>query len=994
MKTMIKKLLLLLVFLPCSMMAQTMSGVVSDAMGPLPGVNIVVQGTSNGTATDFDGNYTLNNLKKGDVVVFSFMGFKDFKVTYAGQAKQNVTMAEDAQALDEVVVVGYGAVKKEDLTGSVSLVTAKDFNKGAINSVDGLLNGRTPGVNVTSSGTPGNGATIRVRGMSSLQGNNDPLIVVDGLPITGGLSSVNPNDIASFSILKDASATAIYGNRGANGVILITTKRGSAESLKVSVNMFTTYNTLARKLKVYDANEYRSVINRDLPQHAGLLGNANTDWQDEIFENTFTTDISASILGNLFGKVPARLTLGNNNNNGILLTSQYKRSTASFSLNPSLFDDHLKINATGNYSYAYQRKADEGAIGAALSMDPTQPVYDSNSPFGYYEHYVQDSIKDAVTGKNIPLVINGQPQYTPKGTANPVATLKEKKEIENQYRFFGNLNLDYKLHFLPELHAIANFGTEHAYGNGSTRVNQGPRSSYYSFNIQGQPPFKIYQQNYSHKNWSSRNSNMNLQLNYKKEFGKLSLDVLGGYEYQLFDNRNWDSNGNIYDPNTVADKSLKPIFNLQAFLGRANIGYNDKYLLTFNFRRDGSAKVSPVNKWDNFSGLAFAWKMKQESFLKESNLFSDLKLRLSYGQTGNQDIGDGTEWLKQYNTSEVQHAYQFGNGNNIEWVQFSRPDGYNTNLKWERSTKYNAGIDYGLNKGKLTGTVDWYYSKTTDLFSQRVMGALQNLYILGPDNVGSLVGTGLEFSLNYKVINNENASLDFNYNVGYNKLEITDLFSDNLEKANVGLGANAEIHSIGYAPFTYYVYQQVYDSNGRPIEGAYVDRNQDGVVDSSDKYHYKTPQAEVTMGFMTNASYKKWDFSMAWRASFGNYVYDDVSAGRSVQSGIYNQVDQTINNAPTNYDDTQFKFNRKVSDYYIKNGDFLKLDNITIGYNFNKVFSEKSDVRLSLGVQNALMITKYKGIDPEVFGDQDRQGIDGSIYPRARMYMLGASINF
>lgn len=975
MKTMIKKLLLLLVFLPCGLMAQTLSGVVSDAMGPLPGVNILVQGTSNGTTTDFDGNYTLNNLNNGDVIVFSYMGYKNFTVTYSGQATQNVTMVEDAEVLGDVVVVGYGSVKKEDLTGSVSLVTAKDFNKGAINSVDGLLNGRTPGVNVTSSGTPGNGATIRIRGISSLEGNVNPLIVVDGLPISGGLDSVNPNDIASFSILKDASATAIYGNRGANGVILITTKKGSGESLKVNVNMFTTYNTLAKKLKVYGADDFRSLIARDAPSEVGKLGNSNTDWQDEIFENSFTTDVSASVLGNIYGKVPARLTLGNNNNNGILITSQFKRSTASFSLNPSLFKDHLKINVTGNYSYTYRRNANEGAIGAALSMDPTQPVYDSTSPFGFFEFYT----KDDVTGPN------GEPQYTTKGTSNPVSLLKSERNISNNFRFFGNLNLDYKLHFLPDMHAIINLGIDKSSGDNSNRIQQGTRSSYYAFTGS---TFKTYQRNFSHSNYSSRNENMNLQLNYKKEFGKLNVDVLGGYEYQIFDNVQWNSGGNIYDVNRVGepDKNIEPLINLQAFLGRANIGYNDKYLLTINFRRDGSAKVSPINKWDNFTGVAFAWKMKKEGFLKDSNLFSDLKMRLSYGETGNQDIGGSSlAWLKKYSTSQNNY-YQFGN----EWVLISRPEGYNENLKWERSTKYNAGLDYGFMKGKLTGTLDWYYSETTDLFSQVVQGALQNLNILGPGNIGSLTGTGLELGLNYTAIQTDKSSLDFNYNIGYNKLEITDLFSDNLNQGGVGLGANSQIHSIGYAPFTYYLYEQVYDANGMPVLGAYVDRNKDGQIDSNDKYHYKTPQAEVTMGFMTNASYKNWDFSMAWRASFGNYIYDNVSASRAVLTNINEQVSETINNSPTNYEDTLFLNSAKESDYYIKDGSFLKLDNITLGYNFDKVFSEKSSLKLSLGIQNALIISKYKGIDPEVFGN----GIDSSIYPRARMYMLGANINF
>ena len=975
MKTIYKKLLFLMLLLPFSVFAQsTLSGSVVDKASkqPMPGVSVAIQGNPGGTQTDFDGKFRLINVKKGDKIVFSFIGYKNTVLVYASQTDVAITLEEESAQLQEVVVqVGYGSVKKKDATGAVTLLTAKEFNKGSITGVDGLLNGRVSGVVVTSSGTPGNDAVIRIRGGSSLLASNDPLIVVDGLPIAGGLSSINPNDIESFSILKDASSTAIYGNRGSNGVIIITTKKGSKKGIQVAVNTFTAYNTLAKKIDVYSADEFRTIINRDAPAKATLLGNSNTDWQKEIFENSYTSDINVSLLGNIAGKVPSRLTIGHTDNNGILLTSEFKRTTASFSLNPSLFDDHLKLNVTGNYAYTFRRNADEGAIGAAISYDPTQSVYDATSPFGGYTEWTD------ATG-------------VPRGTANPVSLLKEKRNVRNQFRFFGNFNLDYKVHFFPDLRVIVNLGIDKEEGKGSDTTNALSRSGY---NNDPALPTK-YIGYYSESWYDNRNKNLNFQLNYTKKIGKLNIDLLGGYEYQQFDYQNYsEANQRVYAyiPTEAgkADVYTDPGNNLQAFLGRLNLGYNDKYLLTFNFRRDGSALVSPINKWANFSGVAFAWKIKEENFLKNSKLFSDLKLRLSIGETGQQALGAGLQWLKRYGTSNNLY-YQFGD----QFYLLSKPEGYNENLKWERSKKYNAGLDFGFINNRLKGSLDVYFGKTYNMFSYTAQGALQNLNIYGPRNVGTLESKGVDFSLNFQAVQKDNLDLNFNYNITYNHLELTNLFSDGLKVGGVGLGGFVQTHKVGLAPFAYWVYQQAYDPNGRPIQGVYVDRNGDGIIDSNDKYNYKKPQADVTMGFMTNATfYKNWDFSMAWRASIGNYVYDQVSADRSVLSSINNLVDGTISNAPVDYDNTRFTSTTKESDYYIKNGSFLKLDNVTLGYNFRNIiglYKSKTTVRVYTGVQNVLTITKYKGIDPEVFNN----GIDGTIFPRARMYMLGINANF
>lgn len=980
MKTIYKKLLFLVLFLPLSVLAQsTLEGVVLDAKtkSPIPGVNVTIQGTTSGTSTDFDGKFKLAKVKKGDKIVFSFIGYKNTIINYDNQKEISVKLEEESNQLQEVVVqVGYSSVKKKDATGSVELITSKDFNKGAITSVDGLLNGRASGVTITSSGTPGNNATIRIRGGSSLAASNDPLIVVDGLPLAGdgGLSSVNPNDIETFSILKDASATAIYGNRGSNGVIIITTKKGSRKGLEVSFNTFTTLNTLDRKIDVYSADEYRNLINTIAPTKVGLLGNSNTDWQKEIFKNSYTSDMSLSVMGNLFKKVPSRLTLGNSDNNGLLLTSNYKRSTVSTSLNPSFFDDHLKFNITGTYSYTFRRNADEGAIGSAVAYDPTQSVYNPSSPFAGYTEWL-----DA----------NGKPL----GVSNPVSLLQERRDISNNKRFFGNFNMEYKFHFFPAAKFIINAGIDKNDGDGMTAISNNSRSGFQGVSINGAGtnlPIGYYQTTWYH----STNKNVSYQLNYNKAFGKLNFDGLVGYNYQQFESENYRTgNINAYAYQGTSEAEVSDVFTdpgnkLAAIFGKVNLGFNDKYLLTINFRRDGSSKVSNVNKWKNFAGYAFAWKMKEENFLKDSKVFSDLKLRLGYGEVGQQDLPVPYDWFKRYNTSNNNY-YQFGN----DFIIISKPEGYNENLKWETTRKYNIGLDFGFFDNRLKGTIDVYKAKTYDLFSQVAEGAMQNLRIYGYRNIGTLDSKGFDIALNWNAIKTDNFDLNMNYNFTYNKLELTELFSDGLLVGGIGLQQFTQIHKVGLAPYSFWVYEQVYDANGKPIEGVFVDRNADGKVDSSDKYNYKKPQADYTMGFMVNATfYKNWDFSMAWRASVGNYVYDQISANGAGADAINNIQSGTLNNSPITYSESNFaKINSsKESDYYIKNGSFLKLNNVTLGYRFDSLFRSKSNLRLYTGIQNVLTITKYKNIDPEVFNN----GIDGGIFPRARMFLLGANVNF
>lgn len=881
---------------------------------------------------------------------------------------QTQDSATKEKKIEEVVLIGYGKQKKTDLTGSITALSTEDFNKGAVTTAEGLINGRSSGLIITQSGTPGNEATIRIRGGSSLNASNDPLLVVDGLPLDGvSLSTINPNDIESFSILKDAASTAIYGSRGSNGVILVTTKKGS-KRLRVSLNAFTTVNTLAKKIDVYNGDQFRDIINQYAPDKAYMLGDSNTDWQKEIFRTSVTSDINASISGSLFGKVPTRFSIDNLDNSGLLMTSRYRRSTANIAISPSFFDDYLKFNITGTYSYTFQNKASEDAIKNALSYDPTQSVYDPASPYGGYTEWTTPA-----TGR-------------PVGVSNPVSMLMNRHDVQNFKRFFGNINMDYKFHFLPDLRLIVNAGLDSKELDGHVVVNKNSRSGYFGVNN----VFDYYGED-SYSDESILNKNANVQLNYNKTFGKFNLEALGGYEYQNY-HKVSSASGNtlLYtlDPaNNFYNPDSKPDVNLQAFFGRLNFGYDNKYLLTVNYRRDGSSRFSKNNRWGDFGGIAAAWRISQENFLKGNATLSDLKLRASVGKTGQQDIGIYRyDYFKTYNVSSTLY-YQFGD----QFYEIAKANGYNENLKWEESVKYNLGLDFGFLNNRIKGTLDFYLADTKDLLSIVPEGPLENLRIIGPKNIGSLQSKGIDLGLDVKAVRKENFSLSFNYNLSYNNVEIKQIEVNGIDKGGVGLGGFVQTFREGYSPYAFWVYQQVYDSNGRPVENAYVDRNGDGEITSADKYNYKKPQADVTMGLMTNITVgKNWDFSMGWRASIGNYVYDQISADRSHVNHINNTVDNTINNAPVDFSFTNFSTANKMSDYYVKNGSFLKLDNLTLGYTFNNFLGKNASFRIYGAAQNVLIITKYKNLDPEVFNN----GLDNSIYPRARMFTLGINANF
>jgi len=982
MKTIYKKLLLLLLLLPFSVLAQsTLSGTVTDGVSglPLPGVGVTVQGTTNGTSTDFDGNFQLSGVKTGDVISFSFLGFQKQTIAYSGQKVLAVSLQEDASQLEEVVVVGYGSVRKKDATGAVEVISSEKFNRGMNATAENLLNGRVAGLTISTSGAPGAGSEIRIRGGASLGASNTPLIVIDGLPIdngTGGgstsaLAAINPNDIESFSILKDASATAIYGSRASNGVIIITTKKGSQGGLKVSFNSLTTVNTLAKKVDVLSADQFRSVVTQNgTPAQISLLGDSNTNWQDEIFQTSISVDNNLSIRGNLFNVVPARLSIGYTGIPGLLKTGEFKRTTTSLALNPSFFDDHLKINLNANISWQDNRFAEEGAIGNAISFDPTQSVYDPTSYYGGYFQWLEADGDRVATGAQ----------------QNPVSLLEQRRNITDNRRIYGNVQFDYKLHFFEDLRAVINLGYDKQNGNGTNTVENTSIAGYQTGSFSG----GNYQNlgAFTYFNDEKENKLLDAYLVYTKEIGKFNLDVTGGYSYQNFEKVAY-STGNIYDPTSIRDVATDGVVNLQSYFGRMNLGYDNKYLLTVNYRNDQTSRFSKEMRKGDFFGAAFAWKISEESFLKNVDVISDLKLRIGYGTTGQQEIDAAFAYIPRYTLGNTQAQYQFGN----VFVPVGRPEAYNAGLKWEETETTNLGLDYGFFNNRLTGSLDFYQKKSSDLLSRVPAPDGANLGNETFRNYGDFTTKGAEFSVSYDIFKGDGFNWTSSFNVTYNNREITALPNENKIEAIDGGGGNTiQIQTVGYNPRAFYVYEQVYDENHKPVEGVYVDRNKDGVISTADQYRYKNPDADYTFGMQNNMSYKQFDLSFAWRASLGNYMYNNVAANKGVlQSGV--RYSDVISNIHSDYLNSGFQEegnNRLFSDYYIQNASWFKLDNITLGYTLqDPMGNEKSRLRIYGAVQNVFTITDYDGIDPEIFS-----GVDKTIYPRARMFMLGFNLDF
>lgn len=991
MKTIYKKLFFLLLLLPfCAIAQNKVEGTVVDNTSgqPIPGVNIKIEGTTTGVSTDFDGKFQLSNVKPTDVLNVSYMGYQTRSITVGAQKSLTVRLQEDASQLKEVVVqVGYGTVKKKDATGSVSQISAKEFNKGINVTPETLISGRIAGVNVVGGGAPGAKADIRIRGGSSLSASNEPLIVLDGLPLTNDvpngatsiLSTIDPNDIESFTVLKDASAAAIYGSRAASGVIVITTKKGSKGAVKVNFSSQVGINTVANTVDVLSADQFRALVNeRGNDTQKALMGTANTDWQDEIFHTVLTTNNNISVNGALFDKLPVRLSVGNVNNPGILRNTSFERTTTSLSINPVLFDNHLKIDINGNLSFGKNRFQDEGAaIGSAIGFDPTQPVYEEGSRYGGYFEWLDSN-------GNVPLL----------PARNPVARLNQDVRKATSTRKWGNIRLDYKLHFFEDLRAVVEAGIDRFDSDGNTTVSTESILGYQPNPFNG-PDYQNFG-NYSKYTDMLQNKNLNTYLNYTKDIDKFKIDATAGYNYQLFQRESYQS-GELRQPNPNEDVNTRPDINLQSYFGRVNLGYDSRYLVTLNYRRDGSSRFSEKYRWGNFGGVALAWNVAEEAFLQDNETLSSLKLRFGYGTTGQQDISGAYDYLKRITLGTINTQYIFGG----QIYSTARPEGYNENIKWEELAEMNVGVDFGFFNDRITGTVNYFDKKSSDLLADVAVPDGANIRNQGTYNIGSVRTKGIEFNIQSDIIKNDNLTWNMAFNTSYIDQKIDDLgitvpgFQGYLTGDNIagGSGNQIQVNSVGYAPRSFLVYEQLYDANKKPIAGAYVDRNGDGKIDPADRYRFHKPAPDYLFGLFSTLNYKKFDFTMNWRASLGNYIFDNVSSNLGYSDAALRR-NTDLSNVSADYLNTGFRYedngtSRYLSNYYIKDASYIKLDNITLGYTLDKALLKTTSLRFSAGVQNVFVLTKYNGLDPERFN-----GIDNNVYPRARTFLFGVNASF
>ncbi|MGK7388858.1 MAG: SusC/RagA family TonB-linked outer membrane protein [Candidatus Cyclobacteriaceae bacterium M2_1C_046] len=961
-------LLIMCVFSLQSLWAQerTVSGTVTDGTEPLPGVNIMVKGATQGTVTDFSGNYRLN-VPENATLVFSYIGYQTREVPVGNRSVIDVQLETSAEQLAEVVVIGYGTTTVENATGAITSVSEKDFNQGNIVTPENLLNGRVAGVTINSGGAPGSGAAIRIRGGASLDASNDPLIVINGLPIdnnaVGGarsiLSSINPNDIESFTVLKDASATAIYGSRASNGVIIIETKEATKD-FQVTFDARTAASTLARKIDVFTADEFREIVAEHAPEMTDQLGDANTDWQEEIFRTGITTSFNLAVQGNVLDKVPTRVSIGRTDQEGIRLTSKYERTSASINLNPTFLDDHLRITLNANGVLEENRFA-PGVEGGAITFDPTQPVYDSASDWGgYFQFFGRDNFNNLAPW-------------------NPVSVLELTNDNSEVKRFYGNIKFDYALHFFPDVSVNVNLGIDDQSGEGHVLVSpdlpvQQPDGSFVGSE-------RIYSSNRS-------TELLDTYLDYNKDLGELDVEATLGYSYQRFEDDFYNSLEMRND-----NEDTEPIFGeatdlvLIGFFGRTNLAYNDKYLLTLSYRRDGTSRFSEENRWGNFPAAAFAWKVRDE-FFPNSNTLSTFKLRVGWGITGQQDVGVRDIYLPRYVTGRPSSQYQFGD----QVIPVGYPTFRNENLKWEETTTWNIGLDYGILENRFWGSLEAFYKVSDDLLANAPISDGSNFSNAGLQNIGSFTSKGIEFAVNGDILRNERGlNWNVNFNATFLETEIDELAQDDTRTGGIGggTGGTVQIRRVGFDPRAFYVYKQVYDETGRPIEGAYVDLDGNNIINDNDRYIYRNASPNATFGFLSNLNYRNFDLSFNMRASYGNYVYNNVNSSRAQLNII--SLNPFPSNVPTDVLNTGFQNTEDVilSDYYIEDGSFIKMDNITLGYTFENVVTPGANLRLAAGVENVFIITEYSGIDPEIFG-----GIDNTIYPRPRTFYLAANIRF
>ena len=977
-------------------------GTVQDQVGPVIGASVIEVGTMNGATTDLDGHFTLKVSSADAMVEVSCVGYTT--QTYkASQLPAVISLEEDNEFLDEVVVIGYGTVKKSDMTGSVSAVKADQLNKGVITSPTDLLQGKSAGVVVTAGdGAPGSSSTIRIRGGSSLKANNNPLVVIDGLPISevsisgvsDAMSSINPSDIESFTVLKDASATAIFGSRASNGVIMITTKKGSKyqQGLHVSADITSSVSENTRYVDVLTGDEMRdlmaSYLGTDGAAYAAL-GTENTDWQKEIFQLGQTTEGNVSLSGNAaFGKnawkvnMPYRVSLGYHDQTGTLKTSSLSRETISVNLTPTLLDDHLTINLNGKGMNMDTRFANQDAIGAAVRMDPTQPVYDDSSEGlnGYWWwHYDRGT--------------SSQDKVNTMAGQNPLALLNDKEDISNAVRFIANAQFNYKVHGLEELSFNLNLGIDASESEGTVDVDPNTEQTLHTTAELGSGYHSEYSQN-------KHDATLEAYGQYDKTFGKHYLNVMAGYSWQHFYNETYSEKYKADGTSPSATDyylsdpyTFKTEYYLVSFYGRLNYTFNERLLLTATLRNDGTSRFSN-NKWGLFPSVALRYNFAKLNVFQNSDAVSALKLRLSWGQTGQQDLQSGNyPTLATYVYNTNASMYTFGKNTVVPITA----KGYNADLKWETTTTYNAGLDLGFLDDRITASIDVYQRDTKDLLNRTPVAAGANLSNYLDANIGNLTNKGIEFDLNVIPVQTTDWRWTVGFNASYNKTKITKLTTDDEREDYYGIttggisggtGNTIQVHQTGYAPNSFFVYQQVYDTDGKPIEGLYVDRNGDGKITESDKYCFHKAAPDWTFGFNTQLSWKKWTLAMSAHANVGNYVYNNISSNGDLLTDLW--ANNFVSNRYSTAKEHNFRtFAQYFSDMYIQDASFLKIDNVTLSRAFN--FGNKLPMTLNVfaTVQNLACITNYDGIDPEIFS-----GIDNNMYPRPRTYVLGVKFNF
>ena len=952
------------------------TGTVIDEQGvPLIGLSVTIPGTIIGAVTDNDGKYSVRFPEGSTQLQFSYIGYISQLFTVTSENTLNVQMKTNAQMLGDVVVIGYGTQRKSDLTGSVSSMRSEDFNAGLISSPEQLINGKVSGVQImTNSGSPTAGSSIRIRGGASLNASNEPLIVLDGVPLESGgisgnssnfLSLINPSDIENMTILKDASSTAIYGSRASNGVIIITTKKGSSDKLKISFSTTNSVQTRTRTADMLSRDEFVGVINTyGTNEQKALLGNSSTNWNNQIFQTALGTDNNLSLSGRILLNLPARASVGFYTQDGIVKTDNAKRLTGSLSLAPSFLNEHLTVALNAKGSYNNNRFAN-GAIWAASTYNPTLPVYSGNNNFGGYT--------EAIDNSNMP--VNA-------AVRNPLGMLEQYKSTSTVKRFIGNADIDYKMHFLPDLKFHATLGYDYASGMGDIYI-PAEAAQYYTTNGR----------DYSYGPQKNSNRLLTTYFNYNKYFDSTnsSLDATVGYDYQFWKTTTetyseYSTLGEIQTTSAARDQRHA----LLSYYARLNYTHNDKYMLTATVRRDGTSRFHEDHRWGTFPSIALAWRLNEEDFLKDIDILSNLKLRTSFGITGQQDGIGNYNYLPVYTYSQSGAEVQYGN----QWYYTYRPEAYVQDLKWETTSSWNFGFDFGFLKNRINGSLDYYTRQTKDLLARVPSPAGTNFDKTILTNVGNVDSHGTEFTLNVVPIDTKDFTWEVSYNMTWQKMKVKNLsLVDGGEATNTLVGPSIDSYQFqvlteGYEPYMFYLYHQLYDeTTGKPIEGAYADLNGDGEINSGDLYRYKSPAPDFIFGLSTSLQYKQWSLGMGFRANVGNYVYN----GMAMNTGAWNTVSfnsYQLNNLNRSFMDTGFNNRQHLSDHYVENASFLKMDNLSLGYNFGRI-SKWASLNVNVMVQNVFCITNYSGVDPEV-----PNGMDASFYPRPRTYSLSVGLEF